>query len=107
MAGDSHDQWHTLEREATVALTRAAVRDDLQVQCHCVFLPAFEDCRAYTALLPLPKSSLRPLGVRRIWRRKTDLARFDPAIRLRYGLKLEPTIEENEVALEQTVIDAL
>ena len=108
MVSEFHEQWRALESAARAALTRSAVRDDLQAKCHCVFLPSFEDCRAYTVLLPSPRSPLPPLGVRRVWRRKMDLAKFEsPVMRLRYGPKLEPTVEENEAGLEREVIEML
>jgi len=108
MVSEFHEQWQALESAANAALKRAAVRDDLQAKCLCVFLPSFEDCRAYTVLLPSPRSPLRPLGVRRVWRRHADLAKFEtPVIRLRYGPKLEPTIEESETVLEQAAVEAL
>jgi hypothetical protein len=108
MLSEFHGQWQALESAASAVLTTSAVRGDLQAECLCVFLPAFEECRAYTALLPSPRSSLPPLGVRRVWRRTNDLAKFEsPVIRLRYGPKVEPTIEESEAVLERAVIETL
>jgi hypothetical protein len=108
MVSEFHEQWQALESAATAALTKPAVRDNVRARCHCVFLPSFEDCRAYTVLLPSQTSSLPPLGVRRVWRRTGDLAKFEsPMIRLRYGPKLEPTMEESEAPLERAVVQAL
>jgi hypothetical protein len=108
MVSEFQEQWQALESAASAVLTTWAARDDLQAKCSCAVLPAFDDCRAYTLLVPSPRSSLRPVGVRRIWRRKDDLAKFEsPVIRLRYGPKLEPTIEESEAVLERSVIERL
>jgi len=69
-------------------------------ECHAVVLPSFDDYRSYTILVPALNSSAQPLGVRRIWRRRDDLGKFEgPVNRLRHGSKLRPSIDEQDVAL--------
>ena len=100
MDPEFYKEWHRLEDEAREMLERRPTRNGLRPECHAVVLPSFEDCSAYTLMVPGFNSPGAPHGVKRVWRRRSDLAKFNgPVIRLRYGTKLEPTIEEHEVPL--------
>ena len=103
MEQEFEGEWRRLEEEATAALMRLPERDRASPECHAVLLPSFEDCRSYTLFVPPPGS--QPIGVRRVWRRHVDLAKFEgPVIRLRYGRKIEPTIDEHEVVLSRDTV---
>jgi hypothetical protein len=108
MEQEFHGEWRRLEEEATAILKRLPERDGVLPECHAVMLPSFEDCRSYTILVPALNSSIPTLGVRRVWRRRSDLAKFEaPIIRLRYGPKLQPAIDEEEVVLARDVADGI
>jgi hypothetical protein len=99
-------EWRRLEEEATATLMRLPDRDRALPESHAVMLPSFKDCRSYTIFVPPP--GFQPVGLRRVWRRHFDLAKFDgPVIRLRYGPKIQPTIEEHEVVLSRDTVAGL
>jgi hypothetical protein len=106
MEQEFHVEWRRLEDEARAVLQRVPERDGVLPECHAVVLPSFEDCRSYTILAPTMNSSAQAVGVRRVWRRHIDLAKFDgPVIRLRFGPKLQPTIDEQEVLLPAEIVN--
>ena len=105
MEQELYGEWRRLEDEALAILEKMPERDGALAECHAVLLPSFDDCRSYTILVPPPTWSGQAIGVRRVWRRRDDLARFEsPVIRLRYGPKLHPTIDEQDLTLPQEAV---
>jgi len=108
MEKEFEGEWRRLEEEAVATLMRLPERDRALPECHAVVLPSFEDCRSYTILSARPDSSKPLVGVRRVWRRRVDLAKFEsPVIRLRYGPKIQPTIDEEETALPRETVTSI
>ncbi len=105
MEREFQGEWDRLEREARATLMRLPDRERGLPECHAVLLPSFEDCRSYTIFVRATDASEAPIGVRRVWRRLVDGAKFEgPVIRLRHGPKLQPTIEERETVLSPDVV---
>jgi hypothetical protein len=101
-------EWEALEREARAWLETPASRPGVHAELHAVVLPSFEDGHAATLAMPLAHSGAAPLGVRRAWRRALDLAKVEsPTARLKHGRRLEPTLEERDVALSREAADEL
>jgi hypothetical protein len=103
-----HKDWQRLEKEAVATLELRPKCVGFTPECHALILSSFEDCTSYTLMVPWHGEAARPTGIRRIWRRQQDLAKFEtPTIRLRYGAKVTPTLDEREVFLEATPVDEL
>ncbi len=108
MQPEFYEEWRRLEKQAKATLERRPERQGFRSECHAVVLACFEDCPAYTLMVPEGNDSRLPCGVERVWRRRTDLAKcHDPIIRLRHGPQLEPTIEEQEVPLAREPVDEI
>ncbi len=108
MEREFHGEWQRLEEQATAILMRPPVRDRYSSECHVVTLPSFDDGRAYTLMISGLNGPEGPLGIRRVWRRHVDLAKFDgPVIRLRYGPKLEPTIDQEDAPVGRQLVDGI
>lgn len=108
MERELYDEWQRLEGEAMAALKRLPKRDGVLPECHALLLPSFEDCRSYTILIPTVNSSKPTIGVKRTWRRRDDLAKFEnPVVRLRYSPNLQPSIDEQEVVVARDVVDGI
>jgi hypothetical protein len=100
-------EWQGIESDATAFLLNPPLKDAHFVECHAVMLPSFEDCSAYT-LMASGADASSALVVRRVWRRGSDLAKFEgPVIRLKYGPKLQPTIEEEQASVCRELVDGI
>lgn len=99
-----------LERKARLRLRAGTKRRDLvryRRVLQALVLPSFQDCYAYEILVSAEKPS-EPAGVRTLWRKIADLEKLrNPVVRLKYGVQVEPTIEESVVNLPEDDVKSL
>jgi hypothetical protein len=108
METEHRREWEALERAARAWLEEPPSRPGLHAEIHAVVLPSFEDGLSASLAMPMARSSAAALGVRRAWRRALDLAKLEsPIARLKHGPKLEPTLEERDVAVPRAAADEL
>jgi hypothetical protein len=105
MEREFYEELRRLEEEANVRLEARPEISGLKVACHAMVLPSFSNCTSYTLMVSWPDASSRATGVKRVWRREADLAKFEgPTIRLRYGPRLLPTIDQRETTLDPALV---
>ena len=103
-----NEEWLRLEEQATAILMCPPQIEAHLPECHAVVLPSFDDCRAYTLLAPGLNAAGPVLGVRRIWQRRSDRAKLDsPVLRLKYGPKIEATIEQQQAPVGRDRLEGI
>lgn len=109
MEREQQVEWYWLEQQALEQLRTGIDRKGYIPRLQVLVLPSFEDSWRYELLAPVPDRSRPALAVRKVWHRRTDLAKFaNPVVRLSYGSgRQSPTIEEFDAEIDAELLHGL